>query len=178
MRPETSWTVHHASVFLSGLVLSLVTIQSGHRTLATAIGQYVRQPSHCVPIPSNMKLCHDVGYSQMMLPNFFSHESLDEAHRQSISFVPLIGRQCHPHTKIFLCSLFSPVCLGGGPIPPCRSLCLSVRQACLPIMSEFFFDWPDMLNCSKFTDEHPCVTITNSSTVPTPPPTPQSEYKL
>nr|CAB3266010.1 sFRP1/5 secreted frizzled-related protein precursor [Phallusia mammillata] len=174
MTPETSWTAHKAGVLVSGLILTLAIIQSGHRTFATAIGQYVRQPSHCVPIPANMKLCRDVGYREMMLPNFFSHESLDEAHRQSVSFVPLLATRCHPHTKIFLCSLFSPVCLSGGPIPPCRSLCLSVQSACRQIMSDFSFEWPEMLNCSKFTDTHPCVTITNATTTSSPLPTTES----
>jgi len=41
---------------------------------------------------------------------------------QAKQWVPLLGLQCHPDTQLFLCSLFSPICL-DRPIYPCRSLC-------------------------------------------------------
>ena len=137
-------------------------------------GHFIRQPSVCVPIPSDLKLCRDVAYNKMILPNLFNHESMDEVRQQASSFVPLLNKGCHRHLQEFLCSLFAPVCLPPGspvtgPIPPCRSLCLSVKASCFPVLKEWEFDWPPMLNCSQFTEIEPCVNLNNSED---PPPSP------
>ena len=125
-------------------------------------GDFIRQPTVCVDIPRDLKLCRNVGYNRMVLPNLLNHESLEEVGQQASSFVPLLYKDCHPHLKQFLCSLFAPVCLPSdsavtGPIPPCKQLCLSVERSCTPVMRLHNFDWPPMLNCSKFTDDDPCV---------------------
>ena len=73
----------------------------------------------CVNIPSNMTLCHGVGYNKMRLPNLLDHDTLQEASQQASSWIPLLNVKCHEDTKVFLCSLFAPVCL-EKPIPPCR----------------------------------------------------------
>ena len=137
------------------------------------MGNFVRQPTVCVAIPSNLRLCENVGYDRMVLPNLLNHESLDEVRQQASSFVPLLAKGCHPHLQEFLCSLFAPVCLAPdsavtGPIPPCKSLCLSVERSCTPIMRQHNFDWPPMLNCSKFTNEDPCVTPIPPEGISTP----------
>ena len=56
---------------------------------------------------------------------FLCAETLGEAIEQSNPWVPLIRVKCHPDTKMFLCSLFAPVCLANGDrnthsIYPCR----------------------------------------------------------
>ena len=152
-------------------------------TLTT--NNFLRQPNMCVSIPDDLKLCHDVGYKRMVLPNLLNHESLDEARQQAASFVPLLNRNCHNHLKEFLCSLFAPVCLPPdtavlGPIPPCKSLCKSVERSCSPIMRRHNFDWPPMLNCSKFSDKEPCINFKSSipeeAPVKTEETAQQSEY--
>ncbi|KAK6972972.1 secreted frizzled-related protein 5-like isoform X2, partial [Biomphalaria glabrata] len=67
--------------------------------------------SKCVDIPSNLTLCHGIGYTRMLLPNILDHDSLNEVTQQAASWVPLVNINCHPDAKVFLCSLFSPVCL-------------------------------------------------------------------
>ena len=75
-------------------------------------GQWEPQASsRCVSIPANMALCQGLGYSNMRLPNLLGHEAPGEAVQQSASWLPLLARECHPHARIFLCSLFAPVCL-------------------------------------------------------------------
>nr|XP_056714696.1 secreted frizzled-related protein 2-like [Euleptes europaea] len=108
--------------------------------------------SSCKPVPSSMRLCHGVGYSEMRLPNLLGHDTMKEALQQSASWEPLLSKRCHPDTKKFLCSLFAPVCISGveEPIFPCRSLCEAVRDGCTPVMETFGFPWPEMLNCSRF----------------------------
>ena len=127
-----------------------------------SLPSFIRQSNMCVPIPDDLKLCNDVGYEKMVLPNLLNHESLDEVRQQAASFVPLLAKNCHLHLKEFLCSLFAPVCLPPemavlGPIPPCKSLCKSVERACTPVMKRHSFNWPPMLNCSKFTEREPCI---------------------
>lgn len=65
-------------------------------------------------------------------------------------FIPLIKINCSPDLKLFLCSLYAPLCtILDYPIPPCRSLCESARN-CEKIMRTFDFMWPENLECSKF----------------------------
>lgn len=70
-----------------------------------------RTSSRCVPIPSDMALCQNIGYDTMRMPNLLGHESLAEAVQQSTSWLPLLARECHPDARSFLCSLFAPICL-------------------------------------------------------------------
>lgn len=79
-------------------------------------------PTRCMPIPQAMALCHDIGYTEMQLPNLLDHDTAAEAIQQSVSWLPLLARECHPDARLFLCSL--PLCaltgragaprLGGG----------------------------------------------------------------
>ncbi len=73
----------------------------------------------CIDIPSNLSLCQNLQYKQMRLPNLLEHDTIKEVTQQAKSWVPLVGIKCHADTKLFLCSLFSPVCL-DRPIWPCR----------------------------------------------------------
>jgi len=116
-----------------------------------------KQPT-CVDIPSNMTLCHNIGYTKMRLPNLVEHDTLHEVSQQSMSWIPLLNIKCHPDTQLFLCSLFSPVCL-ERPIYPCRSLCQKVRAGCEGRMQAYGFPWPAMLDCEKFPqDNDMCIT--------------------
>ena len=138
---------------------------------------FTRSHISCVTIPDDLKLCHDVGYKLMVLPNLLRHETLHEVKQQASSFVPLVKQDCHKHAKIFLCSLFAPVCLiednsaVQGAIPPCQSFCRSVKNQCLPLMQDYTFDWPAMLNCSQYTDDDPCVKVNETDSTPSPHPT-------
>jgi hypothetical protein len=75
-------------------------------------------------------------------------------------------------------------------IAPCRSLCLSVRVGCEPVLARFNLQWPDALDCSKlpdpFTDPQSlCIDVppaastsaeqTDYEPVPPPPLSPSGE---
>ena len=163
-----------AIIVLFATMLTVVTGRSYNH------GFDAGQNSKCIDIPVDLKLCHGVGYQRMLLPNLLRHETLQEVKQQASSFVPLLSQQCHPHLKMFLCSLFAPVCLEDdksvkyGLIPPCKSLCESVKAKCAPVMHELTFEWPEMLNCRKFKDEQPCVSLDNTASE-TPMKNPASE---
>lgn len=123
----------------------------------------------CVDIPENLTLCHGIGYTQMRLPNLLDHDSMSEVSQQAVSWVPLFNLKCHPDTQLFLCSLFSPVCL-DRPIYPCRSLCEAVKRGCEGRMRTYGFPWPDMVRCDKFPyDNDMCITIQSQDSGETTP---------
>ncbi|CAH8478296.1 unnamed protein product [Dicrocoelium dendriticum] len=125
---------------------------------------------NCHLIPPNMTLCKSVGYSRMVLPNFLQHESIREVIQQANVWVALVNTNCHADIQRFLCSLYAPVCLKShqeAKIPPCWELCDQVRTACLPRMRLFGFDWPEIVQCSKFPKlaESMCIPPQEVSTV-------------
>lgn len=88
--------------------------------------------------------------------------------QQSMAWIHLRNVNCHPDTQLFLCSLFSPVCL-DRPIMPCRSLCEAVQSGCEPRMQRYGFSWPEMLDCSKFPrDEDLCIAMQSFGRTPSP----------
>ncbi|XP_022096431.1 secreted frizzled-related protein 5-like isoform X2 [Acanthaster planci] len=107
----------------------------------------------CVDIPSDLTLCQNIGYNRMRMPNLLDHDSIFEVKDQSQGWIPLLIVNCDNDTQLFLCSLFSPVCL-DRPIYPCRSLCQKVRQNCEPIMVRNCFPWPAMLECDLFPEDN------------------------
>lgn len=115
-------------------------------------GEVVWRQSRCIKIPKNLTLCYGAGYSRMHLPNLLEHESIEKVNEQATSWVPLLNIRCHPDTRIFLCSLFAPIC-HTRPIWPCRNLCQSVQASCEPLMQRYGFPWPDMLRCDKFPSD-------------------------
>lgn len=133
-------------------------------------GRSYGKPPQCVDIPEDLRLCHNVGYNQMLLPNVLEHETMAEVKQQASSWVPLVHKNCHPGTQVFLCSLFAPVCL-ERPIFPCRWLCEAVRDGCTPIMEAFGFPWPEMLTCDKFPQDDVCIAMTQPNATEAPMPT-------
>ena len=122
-------------------------------------GRFYTKPPQCVDIPVDLRLCHTVGYKRMVLPNLLEHETMAEVKQQASSWVPLLNKNCHIGTQVFLCSLFAPVCL-DRPIYPCRWLCEAVRDSCEPVMQFFGFYWPEMLKCDKFPEGDVCIAMT------------------
>ncbi|GAB6027838.1 hypothetical protein CHUAL_002064 [Chamberlinius hualienensis] len=152
----------HDQQELPGTSSMSVTEFDGYYSDWNTMGNRPTQPT-CVEIPKNMSLCHNIGYTKMRLPNLLDHDTLNEALQQSSSWVPLQKIECHPDTRLFLCSLFSPVCL-DRPIYPCRSLCDKVREGCEGRMQLYGYPWPDMLKCDKFPlDNDMCITAQSSS---------------
>lgn len=133
-------------------------------------GRSYGKPPQCVDIPDDLRLCHNVGYNQMLLPNLLEHETMAEVKQQASSWVPLVHKNCHPGTQVFLCSLFAPVCL-DRPIYPCRWLCEAVRDGCTPIMEAFGFPWPEMLTCDKFPQDDVCIAMTQPNSTEATMPT-------
>lgn len=146
----------HIFVLLPALVYGYITDWPGRTA----------QPT-CMDIPRNMTLCHGIGYTKMRLPNLLNHDTMAEVSQQAGSWVPLLNVRCHPDTQLFLCSLFSPVCLERL-IYPCRSLCEKVREGCEGRMQNYGFPWPNALQCDKFPlDNDMCIAPQSNTTTTT-----------
>lgn len=49
---------------------------------------------------------------------------------------------------------------------PCHELCVSVRDACSPIMLAYGFSWPEMFDCNRFPQEEQqemCINMDTST---------------
>ncbi|KAL7858045.1 hypothetical protein AOLI_G00181470 [Acnodon oligacanthus] len=129
-------------------------------TLVPQTGAFdLGQSTRCVPIPHQLIVCHDVGYSEMRLPNLLGHSSLEgEVVPRSEDWRSLLQTECHPQAQTFLCSLIAPVCLDTF-IQPCRSLCVAVRDSCAPVLACHGHSWPEALDCNRFpAQEDMCLT--------------------
>ncbi|MBN3295478.1 secreted frizzled-related protein 2 [Amia ocellicauda] len=141
---------------LWGLALLPACVAGIHGIYALGPHEPLHRRSSCRAIPATLRLCHDIEYSDMRLPNLLGHDTMQEVLQQAASWIPLVQKQCHPDTRKFLCSLFAPVCLDDldEPIQPCRSLCEGVQRGCGPVMSAFGFPWPEMLDCGRFPPDN------------------------
>ncbi|XP_034983638.1 secreted frizzled-related protein 2-like [Zootoca vivipara] len=125
--------------------------------LRRAAGLDLGLSTKCVAIPTDMAMCHDIGYSEMRLPNLLGHVGLPEVVGKAAAWQRLVSTGCHPHARIFLCSLFAPVCLDTF-IQPCRSMCVAVRGSCAPVLQCQGRPWPGSLDCNRFpADEDTCL---------------------
>lgn len=108
----------------------------------------------CEPI--RVELCTGLGYNVTGMPNLGGNELQQDADYTLKTFSPLIQYGCSSQLKLFLCSVYVPMCTEKviNPIGPCRGLCENVRSRCYPVLQGFGFPWPDALNCSRFPEEN------------------------
>ncbi|TNN37818.1 Frizzled-1 [Liparis tanakae] len=111
-----------------------------------------------IPVPDHgfcqvitVPLCRDLAYNLTVMPNLLGHGSQDEAGLEVHQFYPLVKVQCSEDLRLFLCSVYLPVCtvLEQAP-PPCRSLCERARLGCEALMIKFGFQWPERLRCENW----------------------------
>ena len=109
-------------------------------------------PSRCEPI--TIPLCQGIQYNKTMFPNFLKHRSQEEAGLEVQQFLPLVNMKCSQYLKFFLCSVYVPICSDkvSSAIPPCRNLCEAARIGCLPLMHQFGFQWPVLLECTNYPE--------------------------
>ena len=143
------------------------TTDSPSSSLAHPLGSSVSH-GRCEAI--TIPLCKNISYNQTIMPNLLDHTTQEDAgHELQVhEFYSLVELKCSPDLQSFLCSVYTPVCtVLGGPIPPCRSLCLSARSGCESIIKNFGFRWPESLECSRFPEAgvkgELCVGESNTS---------------
>uniref|UniRef100_A0A0X3PZN9 Frizzled-1 n=1 Tax=Schistocephalus solidus TaxID=70667 RepID=A0A0X3PZN9_SCHSO len=111
--------------------------------------------------------CQGLPYNHTILPNTFGHTSQEEAGQDVTQYNSLVKIPCNPSLKLFLCSLYFPVCTElRKPLPPCRSLCQQNRDRCEPIMRSFSFQWPANMQCELFPEDGLCISEDKPETKP------------
>ena len=133
--------------------------------LVAQTSQAYTSRGHCQPVP---KFCRNLtngdSYTLMRLPNEFNNYHLNETVEAIRPWQQLVGR-CHSGIKLFLCSIYAPICLHDKEngmqvtIKLCKSFCLNVRDSCEPVMRNYNYSWPThpAFNCSAYVDDSMCV---------------------
>lgn len=122
-----------------------------------SIYEDMHEHSRCQPM--NIPFCENVKYNKTMLPNKFGHQTQQDVISEINIYHPLLRVGCSPDLKLFLCTVYVPICFDEANdskplhLLPCRSLCESARQGCSMHMRQFNSEWPSALQCSQFPDK-------------------------
>ena len=124
-------------------------------------------PRRCQEI--TVPMCRGIGYNLTYMPNMFSHDTQEEAGLEVHQFWPLVEIQCSRDLRLFLCSMYAPICVPNyqKPLPTCKSLCERVRGGCEPLMKQYGFEWPERMSCDglpEYGDRNRLCMDFNSST--------------
>lgn len=123
------------------------------RVVGIGRGHQETIPHHGRCEPITIPLCLKLQYNETIMPNLLNHQKQEEAGLEVHQYYPLVNVNCSPSAEIFLCSLYAPVCtILDKPLPPCRTLCLSVKSGCEWLMNKFGFRWPESFECERFPD--------------------------
>ncbi|XGW19248.1 hypothetical protein V3C99_003237 [Haemonchus contortus] len=124
-------------------------------------------PSSRKCVPLRIPMCIDLPYNSTVYPNLLNHQTQEDAEIAINQFSPLVKVRCSEDIKLFLCTVYAPVCTQlEKPIQPCRDLCLSAKNGCESLMIKFGFRWPEQLDCKHFPTEGICVGENKTSTPP------------
>ena len=157
-----------AALFYSGVVIILCVASCSSQLNSDEEKQKCGAISEEVTIP----MCKGIGYNLTYMPNQFNHNTQDEAGLEVHQFFPLVEINCSPDLRLFLCSMYAPICVPeyGYHLPACRSVCERARDGCAPLMRQYGFVWPERMNCDNLPETGLCINYNGSDkATPTPP---------
>ncbi|XP_022777776.1 uncharacterized protein LOC111319226 [Stylophora pistillata] len=129
---------------------------AGNRIVANGTHPVHVLPTKTSPVRKceriKIPMCQSIGYNFTYMPNMFNHRTQKEAADEVRQFWPLVKVKCSPDLRVFLCSLYAPICQPNfnKEIPPCRSLCIRAKEGCEPLMRRYGFTWPKRMKCETF----------------------------
>ncbi|XP_028399759.1 secreted frizzled-related protein 5-like [Dendronephthya gigantea] len=90
-------------------------------------------------------------YTKMRLPNMLNHTRRFDVLKDIDVWKPLLNSSCNSGDQLtlFLCLTYAPVCIPKHRVPPCKSLCESVRNSCEPLMLQHNRSWPATFDCNE-----------------------------
>lgn len=121
----------------------------------------VSQADDCLDTPVMCQVLSPK-YTKMQLPNLLNHTRHADVLQDIVEWKPLLNSSsCNVghQLTLFVCLTYAPICvprLGPRLVPPCKSLCESVRNSCEPVMQAHNRSWPVIFDCndrSKFHDD-------------------------
>ena len=158
--PSCSQRLHHAAetssvarrvASVNHITFCFHFIGCSHKREEYKVGETRKDDENCKCEPITIPLCQNIQYNETVFPNLLNHTSQQEAGLEVHQFWPLVEVNCSPYLQHFLCSVYAPNCtVHKTPIPPCRSLCLEVKNGCLELMRRNGFSWPRNLNCDQY----------------------------
>ncbi|TNN18737.1 Frizzled-5 [Schistosoma japonicum] len=146
-------------------ISSIYDQSSSNQLLSNSIdNDKLLRPEKCIPI--EIPLCKNIGYNLTYMPNAFNHETQEEAGLEVHQFYPLVEINCSEDLRLFLCSMYTPICLPTWHyrLTACKSLCESARDGCMPVMRTYGFGWPERMNCDLLPEGNECVSRSNTPT--------------
>lgn len=167
-----------SSLFLSILFLltNLNQLVASYNLTSESYSELQQPNCQSVETP----LCDIPGYMTVQpFNNSFGHTSLTEAIAELHKYGFLFQKEvCRTKIKLFLCSLYAPVCPTPSTILdklllPCRDDCEEARKNCLPSLQEVHDSWSQYWECERFNyhkDDKLCVMDTNQHQSLPPPP--------
>ena len=117
----------------------------------------------CVPL--ELKECNQLGYNQTQ---YSPHLYLSSRKSEVLEYFGLLRlTKCSNDLLFFICMTYQPICFEDydQAIPPCRSVCESVRDGCIDTITKYGFRWPEELHCEKLPDHQTGVCIKPSAIV-------------
>ena len=115
--------------------------------------------NQCEPIRT--PLCQGL-YNETTFPNSLQHRSQEDAILELHQYQKLLLTGCAKYLKLFICSLFLPVCtVLEKPLLPCRELCEETKKAgCEAILKRYVnIAWPEQLACHKLPSKNDLICI-------------------
>ncbi|KAL1494223.1 hypothetical protein ABEB36_009851 [Hypothenemus hampei] len=100
-----------------------------------------------------LDVCRNLGYNST-LPNRIGLDSQIDVDQGLKLYEPLLRHKCSKYTRLFVCSMFVPMCSEHvpGPIFACKGLCEKVKNDCMEALISMDLMWPNELNCSSFPE--------------------------
>jgi frizzled protein 1/7 len=139
------------------LILLIILGISGHGRTNEGLKEIKNSASQGKCEKITVPVCKDIQYNETMLPNVFNHTTQEEAGIEVHNFFPLVKVQCSRHLKLFLCTMYLPMCTASKvATPPCKSLCNKARTGCDSLLQKFGMEWPDNLRCDQFPTSGIC----------------------
>ncbi|XP_077966143.1 frizzled-2-like [Styela clava] len=89
-------------------------------------------------------------YNSTTFPTFANDVTPDDVIDSLRKLHPMVATECSKFVRLFLCSVYSPVCTEFGVVPPCKELCEKVMSDCSRTIKEFGIQWPDSVQCDIF----------------------------
>lgn len=113
---------------------------------------------------SDNGFCSGINYTNFATPNLRNGTEEREIDAELLTYVILYSSGCSNALVHLLCAYYKPPCHStvntpAFRLPPCRELCLYVRQTCEPALMDFraTVTWPDHLNCEQFKPNNETV---------------------
>ena len=115
--------------------------------------------------PLEIPVCRKLGYNKTRIPTDLYPSMPFQEVKKYIELLDSI--KCSKDLLFFLCTIYSPVCFAEyvPRVLPCRSVCESVKEGCMPYVRIAGFTWPSELDCRRLPDYNTGVCIQPSAIV-------------